>query len=186
MRMLDAFHGALAQGKPFNGAVTLAISFGVAIFPPAMWHNKTAWQTLVAEQATLAADFMLETAQFQLATFMMCSIVHIENVDRCLEHSEDSGTLVCNVPTSDFLKLKDAKNGCTSTLAKFICKRLPCFCLEKLYRRKPRTGVCENCGGRRRASQLMVCSGCNYVQYCSVQCQRVDWPSHKKCCGFDG
>jgi hypothetical protein len=45
--------------------------------------------------------------------------------------------------------------------------------------------VCEVC--HRTAQEvgkekLHVCSRCRKVLYCSVECQRVDWPTHKTSC----
>ncbi|KAI7845146.1 hypothetical protein COHA_001191 [Chlorella ohadii] len=39
---------------------------------------------------------------------------------------------------------------------------------------------CAACG--KRAIQLMVCSGCRSVAYCSRACQKQGWPAHKQVC----
>lgn len=44
--------------------------------------------------------------------------------------------------------------------------------------------LCENCG--TKANKLKKCGGCKRVQYCSVDCQKIDWRNaHKGFCGKD-
>lgn len=49
-------------------------------------------------------------------------------------------------------------------------------------------GGCGNCGRERRRDaglgegKLMVCSKCKQRRYCSAECQRADWRSHKRMC----
>ncbi|KAI9021367.1 hypothetical protein DFJ74DRAFT_707321 [Hyaloraphidium curvatum] len=31
--------------------------------------------------------------------------------------------------------------------------------------------------------KFQVCAKCKMVKYCSVECQRADWPEHKQVCG---
>ncbi len=38
---------------------------------------------------------------------------------------------------------------------------------------------CEVCG---KTSQIRKCGRCKIIQYCSIQCQKTDWPSHKSDC----
>ena len=41
--------------------------------------------------------------------------------------------------------------------------------------------VCSSCG--KKGPDLLKCSVCKSVWYCNVQCQKMDWKSHKQCCG---
>ena len=42
------------------------------------------------------------------------------------------------------------------------------------------TARCAKCG--EGGAGLKMCKSCKYVKYCSVTCQRLHWPSHKKEC----
>lgn len=39
---------------------------------------------------------------------------------------------------------------------------------------------CVNCGVQ--ATKLRQCGACKLVGYCSTECQKADWPSHKEFC----
>ena len=40
---------------------------------------------------------------------------------------------------------------------------------------------CNYCGGDgNKKNKLKRCAGCNLVMYCSKECQRSAWPSHKR------
>ncbi len=39
---------------------------------------------------------------------------------------------------------------------------------------------CSYC--HKKSVDLKICSGCNWLRYCSVSCQKDDWASHKKSC----
>lgn len=45
--------------------------------------------------------------------------------------------------------------------------------------------MCAVCGATSSPQKgpLMLCAGCQAVHYCSVDCQRAAWPTHKSKCG---
>ena len=73
-------------------------------------------------------------------------------------------------------------------LVKFVAKRLPCTCLKKLHsavrEKVAKRGACMGSGKFYPRSQLRVCTGCRYINYCSRECQRAHWPNHKGGCGY--
>ena len=40
---------------------------------------------------------------------------------------------------------------------------------------------CQKCGGMGKP-KLLLCSGCKVTNYCSTDCQKVDWKTHKGMC----
>ena len=46
---------------------------------------------------------------------------------------------------------------------------------------------CVYCHGMGDSEdRIKVCTGCRVVGYCSKECQRSDWSTHKLCCSKDG
>ena len=41
---------------------------------------------------------------------------------------------------------------------------------------------CVSCLKRGSQTELRRCAGCKSFSYCSKDCQRSDWPSHKRLC----
>ena len=76
------------------------------------------------------------------------------------------------------------------TLVSFFRKRIPCKCLDKRYKEVKsivKMGLCMNLAcplpdGQVERSKLMKCEQCRYMQYCSSECQKADWPLHKETC----
>ena len=184
--MIHLYQDALSRGMSIVEASNLAVSSAVARYSQHILENDSCRLMIVIAQATLAAEILIESDQHDLAVLLMYSMVHLQNIFQCWVQSNNSsagsGTLVSLLPTNDYLKVKDAMNGCTSTIAKYIAKRIPCKCLEGMHRKKHRTGICDWCHARRRTKTLLLCSGCTQMQYCSAECQRSDWPRHKELC----
>ena len=76
------------------------------------------------------------------------------------------------------------------TFVSFFRKRIPCKCLDKRYKEVKsivKMGHCNNpdCplpDRQTELSKLMNCEQCRAVFYCSTECQKAAWPSHKKNC----
>ena len=43
---------------------------------------------------------------------------------------------------------------------------------------------CSHCS--MDAAELDTCSGCGWVHYCNVECQRADWSHHRAICSIAG
>ena len=76
------------------------------------------------------------------------------------------------------------------TTVSFFKKRIPCKCLDKKYKEVKsivKMGLCMNpvCplpDRKVEVSKLMHCEQCQMLRYCSAECQKVAWPSHREHC----
>jgi hypothetical protein len=90
----------------------------------------------------------------------------------------------------NFPKIHQAYEADEHTLVKFFRTRIPCSCLDEKYKEVKhitKMGVCYNpqCSlpaGEVERIETMYCSRCRCVTYCSRQCQKADWLSHKNLC----
>ena len=69
----------------------------------------------------------------------------------------------------------------------YLAKQVPCGCLQHYRAVKQAQALCkmEKCSGceaQKPRTDLKRCSECKDVWYCSVECQRADWQSHRKLC----
>ena len=85
------------------------------------------------------------------------------------------------------------------TLTSFYRRRIPCSCLDEIYKEvksMKKKGFCWNVHCKHfhffqdgaasewklDRSSLLSCSRCRNACYCSVECQKVHWPEHKRVC----
>jgi len=76
------------------------------------------------------------------------------------------------------------------TLVKFFRRRIPCRCLDKKYEQVKgfkKLGHCYNpeCSiplGKVERGKTFYCSRCRCITYCSRECQKADWTTHKREC----
>ncbi|KAL7549450.1 hypothetical protein ACHAWF_012715 [Thalassiosira exigua] len=101
------------------------------------------------------------------------------------ENYDQSSSELCRFGDDAYWKNRRVFNGCWRSLVKFYAKRIPCNCLDGLLaevKSQPKTLLCSNCSVRMEMTALKVCNGCKATDYCSIECQRSDWPRHQKCC----
>ena len=86
---------------------------------------------------------------------------------------------------AECMRNRDVFEGCEHSLLEFYSKRIPCSCLDEMnaaIKSKAKTGVCHHCSQRKESRTLMVCTACQNYQYCSRECQKAAWHSHKGIC----
>jgi len=77
-----------------------------------------------------------------------------------------------------------------STFLVFCSKSCRKTYLKQSHPNEPitRTAICRYCrktedvGHNQSLQTLKYCSRCKSARYCSPECQRTDWPEHKKEC----
>ncbi len=88
-------------------------------------------------------------------------------------------------------KMRETANSSDlHTLVKFFRHRIPCSCLDEIYKEVKNTtkmSICFNldCNipyGEVERSRIMCCGRCRIVTYCSRECQKVCWTTHKPKC----
>jgi len=86
----------------------------------------------------------------------------------------------------ELLTNMDVSNGCQRSLVKFFAKRTPCNCLDGLYTKMklaaPKMSACPGCVQTKPRRSMLICTGCERVQYCSKLCQLKHVPIHKDLC----
>ena len=89
----------------------------------------------------------------------------------------------------NWVKVTELFDADEHTLVKYFRKRIPCHCLDKKYKEVKsvkKVGMCcnPNCSVRKvERSKMFCCTGCGAANYCSKECQKENWKSHKEFCG---
>ncbi len=87
-------------------------------------------------------------------------------------------------------KVEETYRADMHTLVKFLRRRIPCSCLDEKYEEVKsitKIGLCYNsqCILPKKMtarSRTSYCSRCRCVTYCSRECQKEDWSTHKREC----
>ena len=81
--------------------------------------------------------------------------------------------------------LRDLQSGMDYDTIRFCAKHIPCKCLKTIYARvksEPRLVTCNICMVTKERKDFYLCGNCRYIHYCSVECQRADFPRHRELC----
>eukprot|EP00984_Skeletonema_dohrnii_P033960 scaffold32284_cov140-Skeletonema_dohrnii-CCMP3373.AAC.3 len=92
--------------------------------------------------------------------------------------------------TLDAVKQIELLRADEHTLVKYLREKIPCCCLDEKYKQVKsitKMGVCwnENCSIPDRLVErksMFYCTRCRAANYCSRECQKAAWPTHKEIC----
>ena len=80
------------------------------------------------------------------------------------------------------LSMADLAHDRERETTRFFAKRIDCTCLKEKYaqvKTQPKIGFCDHCHQKKKRRELMLCTRCGHVQYCSEKCQR---DQHEELC----
>ena len=66
-----------------------------------------------------------------------------------------------------------------------MAREIPCDCMEEkriAAKLMAKVASCFCCNEEFPKKQMLRCTGCDMVQYCSKDCGKKHWPTHKDCC----
>ena len=155
-----------------------------------MWSESTKIATVVQLFSSHGTALFLNEKKQHARTFA-CVTSYFEqfakvNIDETQAHF-------------DYCKVAELCNGDDHTLVSFFKKRIPCSCLDDIYKEvksMTKEGVCWNINCKHYLrdsvdeskwkpidrSALMSCSRCQNACYCSIEFQKADWSMHKRSC----
>ena len=149
----------------------------------AIWDTESIQKELVPLFLCLGTNILLHNSanikKYSIGR-QMAAVVAITALHALHEFDVD------NVMASrkDRSSLRDLEDGLDYDIIRFFAKRTSCQCLKKMYsqvKSRPKA-VCEICHVVKDRKLLYLCAGCRYYIYCSVECQSIQWTSHKPFC----
>ena len=148
---------------------------------PNVWNNPSKLKLVVTDYLCNGTHLVLQ-GEFGRARIFATMAAYLEAVA-----ASKSGEEV-NIET-DTAKILEIFNCDKHTLVRYLRKRIPCSCLDEVYKEVKcitRTGVCHNCSSTVERSKMLTCARCGHANYCSRTCQKSDWQRHKKNCAASG
>ena len=146
---------------------------------PGLWSDSTklelviSWYLLYATQNAIEGNLTVA----RIFAFLAHHLQDYINVHR----DENRGI-------TTFLLQYDLLYTDEHTLVKYLRKNIPCACLDEKYKEVKsitKMGLCwnEKCNQHMmKRSSMMCCTGCRHAVYCSRECQKADWTTHKMYC----
>ncbi len=143
-----------------------------------LWTGLENRKKLLSGLLYLGTNHLLHSGQsllrLKMATSIALTIALLAENDNWPAHYPGVTLLVSSIRHGDT----------TRETARFFAKRSACSCLKEKYalmkqERGRRYGICFACYKKVELRELLVCTACRQVQYCSKECQKNDWPRHR-------
>ena len=172
-----------SPGRDTNFGRSLGVAnCAVAEKYPRMWQQQASTLPLVVSFLSSYAAHLVLQGRFDVARLVAAMVSFFEEFKAVIsgERAKPNTTVAF-----ELFKCTDER-----TIVKFLRQRIPCSCLDKIYKEvKPmaKFGVCRNpqCSSEKvERSKMFRCTRCGDANYCSRACQKSDWPKHKERCGL--
>ena len=154
-----------------------------------IWSNDTNQQMTLQLLVSLGTNLLLKEETYmaeQKYSSFAASAVAFGTI--CLQHGFDKIDIGVNhmPPGRDRNFIRDFHSSCfVSDTTRFFKNKIPCKCLKEKYaqiKHVPKFGQCKYCLATKLRKHLYLCEKCQFSHYCSVDCQRCDYPLHKQIC----
>ena len=166
-----------------------------------LWEHSGAWEALQIDYRRVMARSMLAKSKLPAPSSAPIVSKPADQFKAKERYGRKCGNKMCkrvhgkrDTETGDIVRLTVLCDRCKSA---FYCSKTcrkaaadhhkeSCATrrFEQLEMSKHRTRKvqCDTCKLPRPLSEMKKCSGCRKAVYCSVNCQRKDWPRHKITC----
>ena len=158
-----------------------------------VWNDPAKLKWVASHFVKQGTDSILVVGNYNAATssamsssfFEQCSAVVLYQNEIQASCGWDNFQTLC-----DWCKLYELHKGDEHTLVSFFRKRIPCKCLDSKYEEVKsikKIDFCHNedCSlpdNKTVRSEMLSCTQCRSVNYCSRECQVAHWPFHKEFC----
>ena len=138
-------------------------------------RNKEKCTLLLSCLTSLGTDYLLND-QFDMAACVANACLKLTHIH--------TGNVTSDYVTKSAERISDIYSNTERESLKFFYKRIKCQCLKENWKqtKEQKTGECSYCGDIKESRELFLCKGCRMPGYCSEECQRAAWPSHKAGC----